>query len=399
MFATLVTLALLGVPCISSWSSSSAAWSATGEPPPVTSPGGPTARAPVTPRRPRARRSPRLSRSSSPPAAPDRRQPRPCRPRRRSRRCPGRSDAPSAAPASLTVGLGLHPERPVRAVLPRRPERRTTRDAGLTSRSRTRSTPTSSRCSARAPSTSATGDGTSVIPAVSQGIPIVYARPSTASSRRSCIAKADSGIKTAADLKGKKIGTPGQVRLVVDHAPGPPRVGEPDHRRRHDRRVSRTSARRPRSSRAPVDAATGLRQQRADPAQKAGIEPVVLTVDDIVPLPGPGLVTGTATLAASTTPSRRSPRRRCDAMDEIAADPQKGLDATFAARARPRQGPRAPAPDPRRHHRRLEEPADRRAVRGDRQRRLAGVARLHDPARPRAEPVTVDQLVDESLLP
>ena len=63
----------------------------------------------------------------------------------------------------------------------------------------------------------------------------------------------------------------------------------------------------------------------------AGIEPVVLTVDDIVPLPGPGLVTGTATLAAKHDALAAFTAATLKAMDDITADPQKGLDATFKA--------------------------------------------------------------------
>ena len=54
------------------------------------------------------------------------------------------------------------------------------------------------------------GDGTSVIPAVSNGIPIVYTATIYGQFPSVVIAKADSGIKTAADLKGKKIGIPGR---------------------------------------------------------------------------------------------------------------------------------------------------------------------------------------------
>ena len=100
-----------------------------------------------------------------------------------------------------------------------------------------------------------------------------------------------------------------------------------------------------------VDAATGFANNEPIQLRKAGIEPVVLTVDDIVPLPGPGLVTGTATLAAKHDALAAFTQATLKAMDEIAADPQKGLDATFAVVARPRQGPGAPAPDPRRHDR------------------------------------------------
>ena len=57
----------------------------------------------------------------------------------------------------------------------------------------------------------------------------------------------------------------------------------------------------------------------------------MLTVDAIVPLPGPGLVTGTATLAAKHDALKAFTAATLRAMDEIAADPQAGLDATFAA--------------------------------------------------------------------
>jgi len=64
--------------------------------------------------------------------------------------------------------------------------------------------------------------------------------------------------------------------------------------------------------------------------KNAGIDTVVLTVDNITPLPGPGLVTGTATLAAKHDALKAFTAATLRAMDEIAADPQKGLDATFA---------------------------------------------------------------------
>jgi ABC-type nitrate/sulfonate/bicarbonate transport system substrate-binding protein len=56
----------------------------------------------------------------------------------------------------------------------------------------------------------------------------------------------------------------------------------------------------------------------------------VLTVDDVVPLPGPGLVVGTQTLASKADALKRFTDATLRAMDEIKADPQKGLDATFA---------------------------------------------------------------------
>ena len=53
-------------------------------------------------------------------------------------------------------------------------------------------------------------DGTSVIPAVSQGIPIKYVATIYGTFPSIVFAKSTSGIKAAADLKGKKIGIPGK---------------------------------------------------------------------------------------------------------------------------------------------------------------------------------------------
>ena len=80
-----------------------------------------------------------------------------------------------------------------------------------------------------------------------------------------------------------------------------------------------------------VDAATGFANNEPIVLKQAGIDTVVLTVDSVVPLPGPGLVTGTATLASKADALRAFTAATLRAMDEIAVDPQKGIDATFAA--------------------------------------------------------------------
>ncbi|MBA2374106.1 MAG: ABC transporter substrate-binding protein, partial [Chloroflexi bacterium] len=53
-------------------------------------------------------------------------------------------------------------------------------------------------------------DGTSVIPAVSQGIPVKYVATIYGKFPSIVFAKTSSGITTAADLKGKKLGIPGK---------------------------------------------------------------------------------------------------------------------------------------------------------------------------------------------
>ena len=74
------------------------------------------------------------------------------------------------------------------------------------------------------------GDGTSVIPAVSQGIPVVYTTTIYGQFPSIVVARAGSGITTAADLRGEEDRDPRQVRFLVDHAPGPAPVRRYDAR-------------------------------------------------------------------------------------------------------------------------------------------------------------------------
>jgi NitT/TauT family transport system substrate-binding protein len=174
------------------------------------------------------------------------------------------------------------------------------------------------------------GDGTSVIPAVSQGIPVVYTSTIYGQFPSIVVANTTSGIKTAADLKGKKIGIPGKygsswimLQALLKSAGLTTNdvtiVPYPD--------FGQATA----LQQGAVDAATGFANNEPIMLRQAGITPVVLTVDNIVPLPGPGLVAGTATLAAKKDALKAFTAATLLAMTEIAADPQKGLDATFAA--------------------------------------------------------------------
>jgi NitT/TauT family transport system substrate-binding protein len=144
------------------------------------------------------------------------------------------------------------------------------------------------------------------------------------------IAPADGGIETAADLAGKRIGIPGRfgssgimLQALLDSAGLTPEdvtiVEFPD--------FGQATA----LQQGQVDAATGFANNEPIQLQRAGIETVVLTVDDVVALPGPGLVTGTATLGSKADALRAFTAATLEAMDTISADPQAGLDATFAA--------------------------------------------------------------------
>ena len=173
------------------------------------------------------------------------------------------------------------------------------------------------------------GDGTSVIPAVSQGIPVVYTATIYGTFPSIVLAKADSGITTAADLKGRKIGIPGRygsswimLQALLQSAGLTPDdvtiVEFPD--------FGQATA----LQQGTVDAATGFANNEPIQLKQAGIATNVLTVDGITPLPGPGLVTGVETLATKHDALASFTAATLRAMDEIAADPQVGLDATFA---------------------------------------------------------------------
>ncbi len=173
-------------------------------------------------------------------------------------------------------------------------------------------------------------DGTSVIPAVSQGIPVVYTSTTYGKFPSVVLAKPDSGIKTAADLKGKKIGIPaksGSSWIMLQALLGSANLTPADVDIVEYPDFGQAAA----LQQGAVDAATGFANNEPIQLRTAGIEPVVLTVDDIVPLPGPGLVTGQTTLETKRDALAAFTLVTLNAMDEIAADPQKGLDATFKA--------------------------------------------------------------------
>ena len=172
-------------------------------------------------------------------------------------------------------------------------------------------------------------DGTSVIPAVSQGIPVVYTATVSGTFPDVVIAKASSGITKAADLKGKRIGIPGRfgsswimLQALLKSAGLTPTdvkiVDFPD--------FGQAAA----LQQGTVDAATGYSNNEPIVLKNAGIDTVVLAVDAITPLQGPGLVTSRATLAAKHDALAAFTKATLQAMSDIAADPQKGLDATFA---------------------------------------------------------------------
>jgi NitT/TauT family transport system substrate-binding protein len=174
------------------------------------------------------------------------------------------------------------------------------------------------------------GDGTSVIPAVSQGIPVRYLATIYGKFPGIVFAKASSGIASAADLRGKKIGTPGRygtnwimlqallqsAGMTVDDVEI---VEYPDFTQRAA------------VEQGAVDAATGFANNEPVQLERGGSPAVVLHVDDVVALPGPGLIAGTATLESRREAIDAFVTTTLRAMSAIRDDPSVGLEAAIAA--------------------------------------------------------------------
>ncbi len=173
-------------------------------------------------------------------------------------------------------------------------------------------------------------DGTSVIPAVSREIPVRYLATIYGTYPSIVFAKASSGIKTAADLRGKKIGIPGtygsswiMLQALLDSVGMTPDdvtiVEYPDY----GQGVA--------VQQGAVDAATGFANNEPVQLDLSGVPTVVLHVDDVVALPGPGLISRVATIDAKRDAIAAFIAATLRAMTEIAADPKIGLDAAIVA--------------------------------------------------------------------
>ncbi|HEY8167637.1 MAG TPA: ABC transporter substrate-binding protein [Candidatus Limnocylindrales bacterium] len=174
-------------------------------------------------------------------------------------------------------------------------------------------------------------DGTSLIPAVSQGIPVRYLATLYADFPSIVFAKPGAGITTAADLEGKKLGMPGKfgsswvmlqaLLSSVGLTPADLEIVEfPDF----GQRVAVEEG--------IVDAATGFINNEPIQLARSGTAPIVLAVDEVVPLPGPGLISGQSTIDG---PKREAVRAfvaaTLRAMADIAADPMRGVEAAEVA--------------------------------------------------------------------
>ena len=236
-------------------------------------------------------------------------------------------DATLVEPTSLTVGLGFIPSVQF-AQFYLADQAGYYKDAGLEVTFQNKIDPELVTLLARGAVDIGMADGTSVIPAVSQGIPVVYGATIYARDPNVVFALAETGVSGAEDLAGRSIGIPGRygsswvaLQALLGSAGLTPDdveiVSYPDF----GQGVAVGSGQ--------VDAATGFATNEPVQLTLQGLDVEVLRVADVAPLPGPGLVTGRGTLETKGEALRAFTAATVRAMEDISADPQLGLGATF----------------------------------------------------------------------
>ncbi len=172
-------------------------------------------------------------------------------------------------------------------------------------------------------------DGTSVIPAGSQGIPIRYVTTIYAQDPNIVLATGSSGITTAADLKGHMLGIPGKygsswimLQALLKGVNLTPADLEivlfPD--------FGQATA----LQQGVVDAATGFANNEPIQLENANLSPVILRPNPSAAMPGPGLIASTKTIDAKGPALKAFVAATLKAMAEIEANPDKGVDAAIA---------------------------------------------------------------------
>src|SRR5205823_4765029 len=163
-------------------------------------------------------------------------------------------------------------------------------------------------------------DGTSVIPAVSQGIPVRYVATIYAQFPNVVYAKQASGIRTAADLRGRKLGTPGKYGsswIMLQAILGSAGLKPADLQIELYPDFGQGTA----LAQGAVDAATGFINNEPVQLALSGTQSNILRVDQVVPLPGNGLIAGTSAIAGKRTQLRAFVAATLHATRDIEADP------------------------------------------------------------------------------
>lgn len=235
---------------------------------------------------------------------------------------------PTTAPTQLTVGLGYIPSVQF-AQFYRAQNQGYYRDAGIDVTFQNQIDPNLITLVGQGAVEIGLGDGTSVIPAVAQGIPIRYAATIYAKFPNVVMTPGDSGITDAAGLRGHSLGIPGRygsswIMLQALLASAALTVDDIEIRDYPD--FGQGVALR----QGQVDSATGFRNNEPVQLSAEGFQTNLLTIDEITPLQGPGLVVSEQTLTEKRDALRAFVAATTRAMNEISAQPELGLDDTFA---------------------------------------------------------------------
>jgi NitT/TauT family transport system substrate-binding protein len=233
-----------------------------------------------------------------------------------------------AAPVPLTVGMGFIPSVQF-APFYRAQQQGYYRDAGLAVTFQHGIDPELITLIGQGSVDIGMADGTSVIVAASQGIPVRYASTYFARFPSVVVSRVERGINQPADLAGIRLGTPGRfgtgwvmLQALLSSAGLTPDDLEIELFPDFGQAVALREGR--------VDAATGFANNEPVQLALAGIETNVMRVDDITPLPGPGLIAGAQALDDKRDALRAFVTATLRAMEEISAEPETGLEDSIA---------------------------------------------------------------------
>ncbi len=233
-----------------------------------------------------------------------------------------------AAPVELTIGLGYIPSVQF-AQFYLADQAGYYRDAGLEVTFQNKIDPELITLVGQGAIDVGIADGTSVIPAVSQGIPVRYVFTVYADFPSIVFAKASSGIVGPADLAGKKIGIPGQYgsswiqlqALLAGVGLSPADVEIVPFPLYGQLAALQQGV---------VDAATGFVNNEPVQMELAGTPAVVLGLPADAQLPGNGLIVGQAALDGPKADAiRRFIAATRKATEEIIVNPDVGLEAAI----------------------------------------------------------------------
>jgi NitT/TauT family transport system substrate-binding protein len=233
-----------------------------------------------------------------------------------------------AAPVPLTVGMGFIPSVQF-APFYRAQQQGYYRDAGLAVTFQHGIDPELITLIGQGTVDIGMADGTSVIAAASQGIPVRYTAAYFARFPSIVVSRVERGITEPADLAGIRLGTPGRfgtgwvmLQALLSSAGLTPDDLEIELFPDFGQAVALREGR--------VDAATGFANNEPVQLALAGIETNVMRVDDITPLPGPGLIAGERALTDKRDALRAFVAATLRAMEEISAEPEAGLEDSIA---------------------------------------------------------------------